>query len=236
MADFCIADHFIIGATPVPKLAWFERDAWAMRVGIISPGIQLMQTMERWSCQRLGGPGIVGMCAAYDYLAGESDGSFVPGFNYVFDPNCRSDRLFQQAAEEIGQDAAVISKGAQRALCSQHVYRYEQAHQSWKAAALPYLEDPIAKLANTLLQREKDLQGHSRDFVLGLWTREHGFVHTGRISFSIKTVWDGHVEFEATAAHNIIEASWTGPCAGFSSLQVHQKPVRVALQSWPFRD
>lgn len=236
MADFGISDHFIVGATPIPKPSWYERDTWAMRVQVIAPGIQLLQTMERWSCQRLAGPGIIGMCAAYDYLAGEPNSAFVPGFNYLLDPRGHHERLFYRSAEELGDKASVLVKGAQRALCLRTTYLYGRARSSWKAAAVRYLDDPLAKLVDVLLRCENDLQGKTIELVSGLWTAEHGFVHTGRLSFSLKTVWDGHIECEATGEHNVMDANWTGPSAGFSSLQVHQKPVRVALQSWPFRD
>jgi len=234
MADFCIADHFIVGKTPVPKPIWFERDTWAMRVQAIAPGIQLMQTMERWSCQRLAAPGIIGMCAPYDYLAGESCGAFVPGFNYLLDPQCRDEHLFYHSAEELGDSASVLAKGAQRALCLRKTYLYDRARSSWKAAAVRYLDDPLAKLVDVLLRCEDSLQGRVIEFISGLWTAEHRFVHTGRLCFSVKTPWDGHIEWEATGMHNVIDARWSGPCAGFLSLQAHQKPVRVALQSWPF--
>ena len=205
-----------------------------MRVQAIAPGIQLLQTMERWSCQRLAGPGIIGMCAAYDYLAGESKGAFVPGFNYLLDPQGHDERLFYQSAEELGDSAHVLVKGTQRALCLDKTYFYDRARTSWKTAAVRYVDDPLAKLVDVLLRCEDALRGKAIEFISGLWTKEHGFVHTGRLWFSLKTLWDGHIEWEATGMHNVIDAAWSGPCAGFLTLQAHQKPVRVALQSWPF--
>lgn len=234
MGDFCVADHFIIGDRPIPAPSWFDRTSFAMRVGVIGPGIQLMQTMEKWSCQRLAGPGVLGMCAVHAYLAGEPCDAFVLGCNYLLAPRCLDDRLFHRTAEELGDEARVVGKGEQRLLCLRTTYRYGLARRAWKAAALPYLEDPLASLVGVLLRSEREIGKDAPELVAGLWTAEHGFVHTGRVAFSLRTPWDGDIEWTATGAHNVLSAPWRGPCAGFLSLQAHQKPVRVALQSWPF--
>ncbi|MDI1448976.1 hypothetical protein [Polyangium sp. 6x1] len=234
MGDWCVADHFIIGDAPIPTPTWYDRERWAMRVGVIGPGIQLMQTMETWSCQRLAGRGVFGMCAAYDYIAGEACDPFVAGFNYLLAPSCRDDRLFRRAVEELGDEGHVVSTGGQRMLCLRTTYPYGQARIAWKAAAVRYLEDPMAKLVDILLRSEPSLREGLMELVSGLWTAEHGFIHTGHVRFSIRTPWDGEIEWEVTGAHNVLDAPWKGPCAGFSSLQVHPKPVRVALQRWPF--
>jgi hypothetical protein len=234
MADFCVADHFIIGDTPIPTPAWFDRTTWAMRVGVIGPGLQLMQTMERWSCQRLAGRGIFGVCAPYDYLGGEPCDAFVVGCNYLLAPSIRDQKLFHATAKELGDEARVVSAGHQRALCLRTAHLYEQARRTWKVAALGYLEDPLARLVDVLLRNEPELRKTTTELVSGLYTDDHGFVHTGVLRLAIRTPWDGNIEWEATGAHNVFDASWSGPCAGFLSLQEHSRPVRVALRAWPF--
>jgi hypothetical protein len=206
-----------------------------MRVRVIAPGLQLMQTAEKWGCQRLAGRGVLGMCAVHDYLAGEPIDAFVAGCNYLLAPACPDDRLFRAAAEQLAGEAAILSRGEQRALCLRTPRLYGRARRTWKATSLHYLEDPLAMLADVLVRAERHLHGKTTELISGLWTAEHGFVHTGRVTLSLRTAWDGEITWEAIGAHNLLEAPWNGPYAGLVSLQSHQKPVRVALPPFPFQ-
>lgn len=234
MGDWCVTDHFIVGDRPVPKPDWFDRESWAMRVGVIGPGIQLMQTMEKWTCQRLAGDGVISVCAIHGYLGEGPCESFVAGWNYLLAPACTDDRLFRGLAEALDGDAEVVSQGAQRVLCLRETHLYGSAHRSLDVTEAFGDEAPLARFVDNFVHAERHLHGHRTELVCGLWTHEHGFVHTGHVTFDLRQSWHGDVAWQATGAHNLLDAAWTGPCSGFLSLARHQRPVRMALQRWPF--
>jgi hypothetical protein len=230
MGDYCVADHFVVGERPVPTPAWYDRKkGWAMRAGVVAPGVQLLQTVEKWSCQRLAGPGVVGVCAAYDYLSGGPCGAFVAGCNYLLAPGARDDRLFLAAAEELGDGARVASAAGQRALCLNAPVLYRRPIHRWRAPALPFLDEPLARLAAVVARTERALSSSPTELIAGLWTPDHGFVHSGCLTLAA-----GTIEWEVSGRYNLLHAAWRGPYAGLLFLQSHQRPVRVALQRWPF--
>lgn len=234
MGDWCVTDHFVLGGRPTPKPSWIDPDAWAMRAGVVAPGIVLMQTVEKWGGQRLAEDGVVGMCGPHDYLAGNAPTSFFAGWNYLLAPSGSDADLFRSVADALGDDARLETQARQRILCLRDALALGAARQTLKVAAAPYLDDPVAKLIGALVQHERSLRGRDTALVCGLWTVEHGFVHTGRVMLALSRAREDHATITATAEHNVLAASWQGPLAGLAWLPDHQKPVRVALERWPF--
>lgn len=235
MGDWCIAEHFIVGPRAAPVPTWADPKSWAMRVGPIAPGLQLMQTMEKWSCQRLAGEGVLGMCSAHDYLAGGSNLGLVAGWNYLLDVSSDGDARLENVARDLDTEARVVSHGRQRALCIRETILFNRARWSTKLAAVVFLDDPLSKVAAAFARTAR--YRHVRDVSLtcGMWTPEHGFVHTGEVRFSSLGSSGGAVEWVATGRHNLLDAAWNGPCAGHISLQTHPQPVRVGAIRWPFQ-
>jgi hypothetical protein len=236
MGDWCIAEHFIVGARAVPRPNWTDPKQWAMRVGVIAPGVQLMQTTEKWTCQRLAGEGILGMCSVHDYLAGDPASGLVAGWNYLLDPSGENDARFVGVARELGEAARVVSHGRQRALCFREVTLYGRARHCAKLAAVPYLDDPLSKVAASFVRFEPQLKTRGLNLVCGMWTPAHAFVHTGEVRLSSLSASNGTVEWVATGRHNLLDTAWGGPCAGFAALGTYQQPVRIGAIRWPFRD
>lgn len=145
MGDWSVADHFIIGDRPLPKPRWYDAKSWAMRVGVIGTGVRLMQTVEKWSCQRLSDDGVTGVCATCDYLDGGPVDSFALGWNYLVASACSDERLFRSVARELSGDAEVVSKGEQRVLCLRETRRFVRAHQTVMVAEVAWDESPLAR-------------------------------------------------------------------------------------------
>jgi hypothetical protein len=233
MGDWCVAEHFIVGERPVPQPSWTDPKSWAVRVGVIAPGVRLMQTTEKWSCQRLGGAGVLSLCAVHDHLAGDPADGLVAGWNYLLDVASEDDGRLESVARELGDDARVVSHGRQRALCLREPILFGRARRSAKLAAVPYLDDPLSKVAASFVRAAGRRPTGDLALVCGMWTPEHAFVHTGEVRFSSG---NGTVEWTATGRHNLLDAAWSGPRAGLVWLPTHQQPLRVGALRWPFRD
>lgn len=232
MGDWAITDHYIIGAHRPAKPRWSD-DRWAMRIGHLGPGLQLMQTLQKYGLQPLGGEGVLTVSAVYDHLSGQPTDSFFVGCNYLLAPPTDAS-LFEATAASLGEGAAVVSRAPGQLLCLRQPLRHERAWWTWDPNA-EVASDPMGAFVRLLVRSEQwRLTGRTSRFITGLWTAAHGYVHTGHLDLRLDSQWSPEGEWVATAAHNPFQAKWSGPYAGSIYVTSDDRPSALPAVPWPF--
>ena len=239
-----MASYWGTGAPPKPKANDFGDDRWAARIARVSGDLWQLDVVQKWGywIPRVAGqPQIVGVVPGYGCALEYGRGPLLPGFNYVLAPTPRKGLpdamadtaigvgILAGAADLLGPGrSTVVDVGKGAMLCLREPVRVADAQADWQLDQDTAIPDELAALALAAPA------GLTHSFLVGLWTVEYGYLHTGdvRVRIGSGRHWFGRVEVCLTGEYQDVEKEtvWGGDVgAGY----LRFSPVARPGQRWP---
>jgi hypothetical protein len=190
----------------------------------------------------VGQPQVLGVVPAYGEIIQAGAGPLLPGFNYVLTrpsrpPGAPADgpaepgrHLLDRAADLLGAgECAVLDAGSQAVLCLRRPVRLTSANPVWQLERDLGIPDVIEALGLAMPAAT------SRWLLVGLWTPEFGYLHTGELYLRIEAgrYRRGHAIAQLTGAYNDIAGRYAGRLH-HQQARLEFSPVPVPGNRWPY--
>ncbi len=229
MGDWAVTTHWSPTHPGLPSARDFIDERWAARLARVGPSLWQLDTVQKhgfWP-----GPAdlpqLVGVQAGYDYLRSPADGVFVAGWNYVFG---REARWFAEAAELL-EGARVLADTAGVLLALPETYRCERPRGAWWMHESQLDANPMVRVVEALGACRRG--GDASELVIGVHTRDFGYVHTGSLQFPAGRNGTSPIELQLSGRFNpLLEQQVVGPYAG--SIHMQREPtIALPTAPWP---
>jgi hypothetical protein len=242
VGDWAIATYWGTGVQPKPRVPSGEAGQWGARVGWVVPSLWQLDVCQRYgyAVPDFAGPSqVLGVVPAYGQIIEAGAGPLLPGFNYVLTQPTRPPgepgagraepsldepgrHLLEKGADLLGSgECAVLDAGSRAVLCLRRPVRLTSANPSWQLERELGIPDVIEALALAMPAAT------SRWFVVGLWTPEFGYLHTGELCLRIEAgrYRRGHAFVELTGVYNDVAGRYMG--------WLHHQPARLEFSPVP---
>ncbi|MFF9573392.1 hypothetical protein [Streptomyces sp. NPDC014685] len=240
------------GTHPTPRLPARRHrdqdDCWAVRLGQVGDrGLWQMDILNKWGdgYPRLREHSqVVGVLPAAGELFTQEEGPLVAGFNYLLEwpaPQRTAGRrrqspgLLAAAADLLGVGtAAAVETEGHAMLCLSHTVPVPAPMVEWPLDRL-HRQPASARALFEALALAAPHGQHSARFLIGLWTAEYGYLHTGRLTLHLWSyAYDcsGAVVVELTGVHQELRGETrSGPWA--HSAYFEFTPAVTPARAWP---
>ncbi|WP_021781643.1 hypothetical protein [Myxococcus hansupus] len=214
----------------------FPDHRWAARLGQVAPGLWQLETLQKYGYYRAPeGTAAVGGQAPDGYLVEYGGGPFSAAWNYLVTTERSGASRFAQAAGLLGEDASLPPATQHAVLCLRTPIRFERPLASWNLSESHLDSAPAARVAEALLTGAPPPRRGRTECVVGLFTFEFGWVHTGALTLFIdNSMEQSWAELEMTGRFNALSGTKeVGPFA-HSMYMERPTPVPTPLVAWPF--
>ncbi len=236
MGDWAVTTHWAWTRPRMPEARDFPSDRWAARLGRVGPGLWQLETLQKYGYYRAPeGTAAVGVQAPDDYLVEYGGGPFSAAWNYLVATEPSDASRFARAAALLGEDASLPPAVQHAVLCLRTPIRFERPLASWSLSESHLDSAPAARVAEALIAGGPPPRRGRLECVVGLFTFEFGWVHTGVLTLFIdKSMEQSGAELEMTGRFNALaETKEIGPFA-HSLYMERATPVPAPLAAWPF--
>ncbi|AXE82040.1 hypothetical protein [Streptomyces atratus] len=248
MGDWGIATWWGTGSPPRLPDRLGEDDRWAVRLGRVGyGGLWQMDTLSKWGVRSptlRGHSQVVGVLPAADEVFTRGQGPLVAGFNYLVEravPRRTAGRrgqapdLLAGAADLLGAgSAAVVEDEGHPMLCLSQPVVIPTPVVEWPLDQL-HRQPESARALFEALALAAPRGPHITRFLIGLWTAEYGYLHTGELTLDLLShAYDcsGAAQIELTGIHQRLHGETrSGPWAHSDYFQF--TPAATPTRPWP---
>ncbi|NMO17419.1 hypothetical protein HPC49_06830 [Pyxidicoccus fallax] len=220
----------------MPDARDFPDERWAARLGRVAPGLWQLETLQKYGhYQPLDEAMVVGAQVNDGYLLNRGVGSFFAGWNYILGMESSAAARFTEAAGLLEGACALPLPPRQHLLCLREPIRVEHPHTRWALDESHLDASPAARVIEALLAPGHALRRGSIELVVGLHSREFGWVHTGALTLFFEgTFASARAEWVMTGQRNpLADERVDGPYADSISM-ARPEPVLPPTVPWPF--
>ncbi len=233
MGDWAMTTYWGEGSRPRLGPVWFQRwGAEAARVGWVgSAGLWQTEVLMRYGTfpfHRLGHPWLLGV--GPDASVEQYEAPLRAGWNYVRSDDMADLPLFEAAAGQL-DNARAVHDGVSVLLClSDMLPCGKEGMVDWDVEHADVGFSSEASTVRALALAGARTWSARRSFVLGLWTPEFGYLHTGRLHLDLDAGGGGgplgYASRTLTGICNELSAvEVSGPYAHYVQFQRRTTPV-----------